>query len=241
MPSPLPRPDELEAIGLAWARVSPLVAIVPAFGLKALPASARGVLSLGLAAAIYPAVANGATLVPRGAPGLSTFALRALEQIALGLPVAVAAAVPLWAATMAGGLIDGLRGADSGSGSAVVEDKAGGFGVLLSMLASSVFLATGGPARCAEALALRPVAEGALALASRDLVAGIGLAVAVGGPVLAAAVVMEVAFALVARAASPAQVHALFAPVRSLGILAVFAVLLERMASLLAVGVRAAP
>ena len=75
----------------------------------------------------------------------------------------------------------------------------------------------------------------------RTLLRGIALAVALGGPLLAAAVVIEVAAALIARAASPAQVHALLAPLRALGTLAVMAVVLERVATALARAVEAAP
>lgn len=238
VPALVSLPD-LEALGLAWARVSPTLAIVPAFGLRAMPGSARAVIGLGLAAAIAPAVtasgAGDATL---------PWVVRALGEILVGVPVAVAAAVPLWAATMAGGLVDALRGSGEGPGLAVVEDRPSSFGVLLSLLASTIFLSTGGPSRVAAALASAHLARGAsspLLAASHDLVAGIGVAVAVGAPLLAAAVVLEIAFALVARAASPAQVHALMAPLRAVGLLAIAAVVLDRLATLLALGVRAAP
>jgi type III secretory pathway component EscT len=229
----LPPIDELAAMGLAWARVFPTVSLVPAFGLKALPTSARGILALALAASIYPA------LVPivqteRSLP----WVVLALEQIVLGLPVALAASIPLWAATMAGGLVDTLRGSQDGPGLAVVEGRASSFGILLSLLASVVFLSTGGPARAAAALTSYELPGHPLLAATHDLVAGIGIAVAIGGPLLAAAVVLEVAFALVARAASPAQVHALFAPLRAIGLLAVVAVVLERLAALVATAVR---
>jgi flagellar biosynthetic protein FliR len=226
--------SDLEAIGLAWARVAPTIALVPAFGLRALPTPARGILGIALAAAIAPALAPVVAARP-GAP----FVLLALEQIVLGLPVALAAAVPLWAATMAGGLVDSLRGAQEGSGLAVVEGRASSFGVLLSLVASTVFLSTGGPARVASALAQATLAEHPLLGAANTLVAGIGLAVAIGGPLLAAAVILELAFAFIARAASPAQVHALLAPLRALGLLAIAAVVLERIATLIALAVRA--
>jgi type III secretory pathway component EscT len=73
-----------------------------------------------------------------------------------------------------------------------------------------------------------------LIAAAQDLTSGIALAVALGGPLLAASVVIEVALALIARAASPAHVHALLAPLRALGILAVMAIVLERFAGALA-------
>jgi len=225
--------EDLQGLGLAWARFAPTLAIVPAFGLKALPTPARGILGLALAAGIYPALAPLA--VDR--PTTPWFVL-ALEQIVLGMPVALAAAIPLWAATMAGGLVDSLRGAQDGSGLAVVEGtRATPLAILLSLLASIVFLATGGPARVASSLAATTRGEHPLLAAAHALVAGIGLAVAIGAPLLAAAVVLEIAFALIARAASPSQVHALLAPMRALGLLAIVAVVLERMANVLALAV----
>jgi type III secretory pathway component EscT len=226
---------DLEGLGLAWARFAPTLAIVPAFGLRALPASARGILGVALAAGIAPALAPIA--VERGG---TPWVVLALEQIVLGLPVALSAAIPLWAATMAGGLVDALRGAQDGAGLAVVESsKASPLSVLLSLLASVVFLSTGGPARVAASLATTSLGEHPLLAAAHALTSGVGLAVAIGAPLLAAAIVLEVAFALVARAASPSQVHALLAPIRALGLLAIVAIVLDRIADVIAVAVRA--
>lgn len=227
---------ELQSLGLAWARFAPTLALVPAFGLKALPTPARAILGLALAAGIYPA------LVPIVTDSDAPWFALALEQIALGVPVALAAAIPLWAATMAGGLVDSLRGAQEGAGLAVVEGgRATPFGVLLSLLASIVFLATGGPARVATALAATTLGDHPLAVAAHSITAGIELAISIGAPLLAASIVLEIAFALVARAASPSQIHALLAPLRALGLLAIFAVVIERLANVLALAVRASP
>jgi type III secretory pathway component EscT len=226
---------DLAALGLAWARAMPAATLVPAFGLRALPAPARGVMGLAFAACIFPALA------PVAASSSTPWALQLLVEFARGVPVALAAAVPLWAATMAGGVADALRGSRDTPSVPVVEGAATPLGVPLSILASAIFLATGGPARVVAALALHPVGDHPLLAAAGDLVGGIALAVALGGPLLAAAVVLEVAGALVARAAAPAQVHALLAPLRALGTLAVMAVVLERVAAALALAVRAAP
>src|SRR5580700_6995310 len=80
---------DLGSLGFAWARVLPIVILVPAFGLRALPVGARAAIALALAAVIAPAVSlsGGAH-----ASGLMDEAVR-------GLSVAVSAAVPLWAAT----------------------------------------------------------------------------------------------------------------------------------------------
>jgi flagellar biosynthetic protein FliR len=215
---------DLAALGLAWARAMPAVSLVPAFGLRAVPAPARAVMGLALAASIFPA------LTPIAAGSGAPWVVLALAEVARGLPVAIAAAVPLWAATMAGGLADALRGSQETPGGPTVEGRATPLGVLLSLLACAIFLSTGGPARVATALALHPVGAHPLTAAADDVVGGITLAVAVGGPLLAASIVIELAAALIARAASPAQVHALLAPLRALATLAVLALLLERLA-----------
>ena len=225
---------DLGGLGLAWARVMPAVTLVPAFGLGALPASARTVMGLAFAASIFPALA------PLAA-GDRPWVLLALGEVAHGLPVAIAAAVPLWAATMAGGVADALRGSQETPSVPTVEGRATPLGVPMSLLASAIFLAGGGPARVVKALALHPVPDHPVLAAAGDLVGGIGLAVAIGGPLLAASVVIEVAAALVARAASPAQIHALLAPLRALGTIAVLAIVLERLAGALAVAVNGGP
>ena len=111
----------------------------------------------------------------------------------------------------------------------------------LSLLACAIFLSTGGPARAVGALAAAGTAApglGPVAACARDLASGVGLAVSIGAPLLVAAIVLEIGAALVARAATPAQVHALMAPLRALGILAVMAVVLDRMAWVMAAAMR---
>jgi type III secretory pathway component EscT len=241
----------LGALGLAWARVMPAVALVPAFGLRALPAPARAVTALALAGCVFPAVAANRALaeVPYAEAAGGAWAVLAIVEVARGLPVAFSAAIPLWAATMAGGVADALRGSQEAPAVAAVEGRATPLGVVLSLLGSAIFLSTGGPARVARALALAPwgvaghpsgLAGTAMAV-SEDLVAGIALAVALGAPLLAAAVVVEIAGALIARAASPAQVHTLLAPIRAMGTLAVMAVVFERIAAALARAVHGPP
>jgi flagellar biosynthetic protein FliR len=226
---------DLGALGLAWARVMPALTLVPAFGLRALPASARGVMGLAFAASIFPAIP------PSTSHAAGPWAVLLLVEIVRGLPLAIAAAVPLWAATMAGGVADALRGSQEAPSVPVVEGRATPLGIVLSLLACTIFLGTGGPARVLKSLALAPMATSPLPAAAADLVGGIALAVALGGPLLAAAVVIEIAAALVARAASPAQVHALLAPIRAMATLLVMAIVLDRIAAVLARSVQAVP
>jgi type III secretory pathway component EscT len=224
-------------LGLAWARALPAVTLVPAFGLRALPAPARALLGLALAATIFPAIADakGATASP--APWLAQAAVEGVR----GLPVAIATAVPLWAATMAGGVADALRGSQEAPTLPVVEGRATPTGVTLSLLASAIFLTSGGPARVAHALAAPRDAHGAVLAVIGDLAHGTAAAVALGGPLLAAGALVEIGGALVARAASPAQVHALLAPLRALGTLLVLALVFDRLEAALATLVAAAP
>jgi flagellar biosynthesis protein FliR len=233
---------DLASLGLAWARAMPLVVIVPAFGLRALPAPARALFGLSLAACVFPAVGSVASVasVATASEGAS-WALLALGEVARGLPIAIAAAVPLWAATMAGGVADALRGSLDTPSGPTVEGPATPLGIPFSLLACALFFSTGGPGRVVMALASRAPGTHPLLAAVDDLTGGITLAVALGAPLLAASVVIEIAAALVARAASPAQVHALVAPLRALGTLAIAGIVLDRLAGALARAIAATP
>src|SRR6185295_13812711 len=158
-------------------------------GLRALPAPARAVLGLALAASVLPAFTTAPP--PLGAAS-EPWPIAALGEIVSGLPIAIAAAVPLWAATMAGGVVDALRGAQDGAPFATVEGRATPFGVLLSLLAACIFFGVGGPSHVALALAARDLPAHPLMRAVHDLVAGIDVAIAIGAPLLAASVVLEV-------------------------------------------------
>jgi type III secretory pathway component EscT len=219
---------DLAAWGLAWAKVAPLLAIVPAFGLRALSAPVRAATALVLAAVIVPSL-RPAIVGPAPMPVLL------LTAIARGTVVAISAAVPLWAASMAGGVIDALRGSQDLLGVPTVEGRATPLGVMFSLFAAMLFLGLGGPANVVGALASTPnsLGDGATRAAA-DIASGIGIAVAIAAPLLAASVILEIAGALVARAASPAHLHAFLAPIRSLALLALTALLMNRIAAFLA-------
>jgi type III secretion protein T len=218
---------DLASLGHAWLRLLPIVVLVPAFGLRALPGAARAVLGLAFATAIAPALG----IVAAG-PGAW------LEDLVHGLSVATAAAVPLWAATMTGGLIDTLRGAPQSGSAPVVEGRASALGVPLSILASALFLASGGPARAVAAVARPSLDASPVLRAAHDLTEGVTLAVALGAPVLLASVVVEVGLALIARTATPASSNVLVAPVRSIAILVILGLSVDRMAEALALVLR---
>jgi len=218
---------QLRGWALAWARVAPAVTLVPAFGLTGLPAQSRAALGLALAVSIAPALTPASVAAP--------FGVSLLLSAARGLPVALAAAAALWAAGMAGGLADNLRGARETQALPIVDSETTPLGALLSILVALIFLESGGAARVVAALALdHELSYGMLWQVAVGLTHAIELALAIAAPVVAVSIVVELSNVLLARAATPAAVASLLAPLRSIVILVAFALLFERMASLLA-------
>jgi flagellar biosynthetic protein FliR len=218
---------DLRGWALAWARVSPALTLVPAFGLTALPAQSRAALGLALAVSIAPALQPAQHSVP--------FGLALLLEAARGLPVALSAAGFLWAAGMAGGLADNLRGARETQTLPIVDEDVSPLGALLSLLVALVFLEGGGAARVVAALSTSPeLGRGVLWQVALGLTHSVELALALASPLVAVSIVMELSNALLARSATPAHVAALLAPLRSIVILVAFALLFERMTALLA-------
>lgn len=219
---------DLRGWALAWARVTPALTLVPAFGLNALPAQTRAALGLALAVSIAPSLSPAQLSAP--------FGVALLIESARGLPIALAAAGALWAAGMAGGLVDNLRGSRETQALPIVDEDVSPLGALLSLLVALVFLQGGGASRVAAALGGTPeLSHGTLWRVALGLSHAVELALAVAAPVVAVSIIAELANALVARSATPAHISALLAPLRSILILVTFALLFERMASLLAV------
>jgi type III secretory pathway component EscT len=212
--------------GLAWARVLPLVLIVPAFGARVLPAQARIVLGLALSLTLVAPLSQQPEL------GGGMFAVRFALEMLRGLPIALSVSALLWAAMMAGGVMDDLRGAQA-SGSSVFADAPTPIATLLGLFVAAAFIRLGGAASAVEALATVPSDTNMMLAAVRDIVAAVEIALALAAPVLVAVVVFEVAGALVARAASPAHIRPMLDPLRSLLILVVLAFSLDGMLGLM--------
>jgi type III secretory pathway component EscT len=219
---------DLAAWGLGVARLLPVVTLLPAFGLSAVAIPVRLALAVALAITVLPA-AN--TFAPATEPYLFAFGLELLR----GIPLALESSAILWAATMAGGLVDNLRGAREASSLPMFEEPAAPFGAVLGLLAGLAFLESGGAARVALASASAPVASASLfRAAATDLTRAIEIAIAVAAPLAAVSILVELGAALVTRAAAPAQVGALIAPLRSIVLLGLAALLVERMSALFA-------
>jgi type III secretory pathway component EscT len=203
---------------LAWARVLPLVTIVPAFGSRLMPAPARAVFGLGLAGLLVPAIAPDVS-------SQSHWAIGFIRELFRGLPVALSSGALIWASMMAGGLVDDLRGA-SQQQSNVFQEARTPLGAFLGLFATGAFLKLGGVESALASLLGGAARQGALAHAAADLVSSLHIAFALCAPVLCVSVVWEVAGALIARAASPAHVQSLLAPLRAMVVLGAFALVL---------------
>jgi type III secretory pathway component EscT len=210
----------------AWARLIPSLVLIPALGLPAFPIALRVAFALLLGASVAPG------LLPP--PDVSQPLLVLLaSEVARGVPVALSVAICVWGASMAGNLVDELRGAAVLSRSPFEAGvSASPFGVLLSLAAALAFLELGGPARLTEALAsARPLAEQDLPALARALAYGLRFAVVLAGPLLALVPFIELLHALVARATHPIGLGVVMTPLKSMTLLAAAALLLDRFAT----------
>ena len=222
----LPSAQAARSALLGAAKVTPVVVLVPAFGLRALPWGARLGLALTLGLSVAPALSH-ATALPLG--------IAVALQACSGLPVALSAAALLWAASMAGGLIDELRQAREIVRFPVMTEPSSPTGVLFALVAAIAFLQTGGAMRVVSALNREtPEVQGLLTRVVSDLLSGVHVAIALAVPFLVAIVFFEVAAALLARAVMPATIQSVLAPLRTVFILVCLAVALERVLAAIA-------
>lgn len=211
-----------KAWAAAWARLLPSVLLIPAFGLRGLPALGRVLFGFFLAGAVAPALGpiagdDGAWLGVLG------------RELGAGLPVAVSTAAALWAATMTGDLVDELRDGEAVSSDGALDAR-GPLGVLFTLATSAAFLSLGGPARLADALsAAEPLGASHASSVAISLVRGIYAAIVVAAPLLAAAACFDVFRALLARLSKPASLVSAVAPLRSLVLVVLTALLLDHM------------
>lgn len=218
---------DFRAWALAWARVLPVLLLVPAFGLSAVAVPIRVTLAATLALSIAPGLS-------RVEGGAGVFWVTFGREALAGLPIALATASVLWAAVMAGGLADNLRGGRESNEVALFDEALPALSTLLGLLVAIAFLETGGAERLVLALS-EPRTSVTFAIAAERLVRAVSLAVAIAAPLLAGSVLIEVAGAFVARAASPAYILPLLAPLRSLAVLGLCWLALDRMVELLVI------
>jgi type III secretory pathway component EscT len=209
-----------------WARLLPSLLLIPAFGLPAFPIVIRVGFACVLAAVVAPSL-------PLEPPAEGPLLLMLGAEFARGVPVALSAAFCVWAALMAGNLVDELRAGPARQRSPFdPAEAASPVGVLLSLAASVAFFRLGGPARLADALAAsRPLHQQDLAAVAALLAHGVQFAVVLAGPLLALVPFLELLHALVARVAFPLSIDSVFVPLKAIALLGVVALLLDRIAA----------
>jgi flagellar biosynthetic protein FliR len=217
--------QSLVAWGIAWARLLPTAFAVPAFGLGFLPLGLRAAMGLGLAVAVAPAVSAA------GLPASVPWPMLVVGEAARGVPVAIVAATALWAASVAGGVTDAALGTKLRGFAVPLGREGTSFAALLGLAASVLFLDGGGAQRIATRLTEPAVdTAGPLAAAVRDLASGIEIGASIGAPLLAVAVVIDIAVGLASREFGTLRLDAVAAPLRALAVLVAGAALFERMA-----------
>jgi len=226
---------EPRAWALGFARATPAVTLVPAFGLGAVPAPTRLILGLALGLCIAPALS---AEVNAGGPLLVALGREAL----VGLPVALLASLAIYVAGMAGGLIDDLRGARESVTLPALPEQMPPVAALFALLASIAFLETGGASRVASALSSSLLSPRfSWSAVTQALAGSVELAFAIAAPLAVASVLLETGSALIARAATPAFIGPVLAPLKSVALLGVLALVFERISELLALLARLTP
>jgi len=217
--------ESLLGWAVAWARVLPTLFIVPAFGLGLLPPSLRAAMALALVVGVAPALVPAPAAL--AAPWPALLAAEALR----GVPIALSAAISLWVATVAGGVVDAAgRGTRPSAEAGLFGPRSTPLATLFGLGAAIVFLGNGSAARLVARLGREGVfTTGALERAALDLSAGIGLGASIGAPVLVAALAADVASGIVARERAALSLEHFFPPLRTLFVLVATAALLDRM------------
>jgi type III secretory pathway component EscT len=223
------------AWALGFSRAIPTVTLVPAFGLSAVPPQTRLVLGLTFGLCVAPALAS-------RVDATGPFFVAMVREAWVGVPVALMAALATYIATMAGGLIDDVRGGREQVTLPTLPEQLPPVAVLFGLLSCVSFLELGGAARVVSALASAQV-DSRFSWPSlvRAFAGSVELAFAIAAPLAVACVLLEAASALIARAATPAFVGPVLAPLKSVALLGVLALVLDRVAELLAVVARSAP
>ncbi len=216
--------QSLVAWGIAWARVLPLVVLLPAFGLGFLPGVWRVAIAFMVGLSLAPALRLPAIDVASPWPSLVA------EQIARGIPLALAASISLWAASVAGGIADTSLSVPRVRLRTPRGPGGPPFETLMGLLAAILFLDGGGTTRALSRLADLPAGTTEpLRAAAFDLAAGIDVGASLAAPLLVVSLVMDMTSMVVARELPSIRSQSFLAPLRTLVVLVATAALLDRI------------
>jgi flagellar biosynthetic protein FliR len=234
---------------LVSARLGPIVLLVPYFGGRATPAQVKVALGLALAVLVYPVVwrgtmfagvmSAGGTLHPVGVVGL------VVKEMAVGLVIGYVASLAFHAARMAGRVIDTSAGHNKATSFAPqLGTQVSVTGDLLLQAAVALFLVVGGHRfflrvlvrsfevvppyglPLADVAGLGSVAFGVAELTGEAILLGVELAI----PVMATVLLVNVALALVNKAAPRLDVFFLGMPIKAASATLVVMLVVDAMA-----------
>jgi flagellar biosynthetic protein FliR len=216
---------------LGWARISPPMMMLPAFGGRHLRVEVRLALGAFCALLAWPQVSASYQAAGLAGAGPLLWILILAREVAIGVAVGFVASLAFHAAEAAGQLGDVLRGANAAAVLApdAAGDRESPLGSLYLLLATVIFLEIGGPGRVVAAMTDSYLAiplglgqgtaggmqQAALlvVLASAKLLAS---ALALAAPLLVALLLAEVALAVLARVAPQAPIYFLGLPTKAL-------------------------
>jgi len=181
-------------------------------------------MALAFAVSIAPA------LQPSGVQLTAPWPAVLFAEALRGVPIALTAAIALWVASMAGGVVDGAGRATRLATIDGPVARSTPLSTLFGLLAAVAFLSNGSAARLVARLSnAGPGTSNAVGRAAFDIATGIGIGASIGAPVLVAALSLDVAMGVVARERSALSFESLYPPLRTAVVLIAIAALLDRM------------
>jgi len=217
----------LAIFALVLARWGPLTAIAPFFAARTMPALARLAIGVGLSVAVLPAASAAAGPLPTSDTLLG---LLVIQEALIGALLGLLAAIPFLALESAGRLVDSARGARMAEVlAAPTEVRGSPLGAFLLLFGIALFMTMDGHLLVIRAVGasyeILPVGGGlgpdvpqglarlALYLGSRFF----GIALGIAAPVLAAAILTDLALGIAGRVAPQLPIYFLGLPVKALG------------------------
>jgi type III secretion protein T len=229
---PFDRLDQyLMAIGLAIARMTGLIIVMPAFTRLGLTGILQGATALALALPMAPLIVGA---LAREHLTIPMIAILSVKELMIGLAIGVVLGVPIWAAEAAGDVLDLQRGATAASlfdPSETGEESI--TGTLLALVMVAIYFGSGGLSLTLltvyESYGIWPVANAfpTLGPAAPQFFVGLLDRIVTMGLILVAPIVVfmllsDLLLALVSRAAPTLNIFALSLNVKNL----VFAILM---------------
>lgn len=214
---------EAWGVFLVFLRLAALFAVAPVFGAREVPGPVRILLALALSVVVYPLVSAALAPVPRG---LLELIAPVVRETLIGLALGMLVSLLFSAATLAGDLLDLQMGFNMaavfnpalGAQAAMMSQFLYRYTLVVFLLVNGHHLLLAGVVRSFTALPaprFSPASDAAVLRLVGDLVTTIfGAGLRIAAPALATLLLVDVALALVSRAAPQVNVFQLGMPIK---------------------------